>query len=82
MSGPDSANQVDRTILRGLCLERGLLKSAMVTLGIAPLPSGVRDSSSLMKPEDEARYVLPLVILQARTFSPSPSFSSPLTGVQ
>lgn len=61
---------------------RGLLKSAMGAVGEDLFPSGVRDSSSLMKLEDEARYVLLPVILQATTSSLSPLLSLPRAAEQ
>ncbi len=66
----------------GLCLEQGLVKKCNGRCGNSPSPLGVRDSSSLMKLEDEACYVLLPVIHQAVTFSLSPLFSLPLPVVQ
>lgn len=58
----------------GCVWNRGLLKSATGTVGVDLSFPGVRDSSSLMKLEDEACYVLLPVILQAMTFSLSLDF--------
>lgn len=64
-----------------LCLEQGLVKKCSWCCGNIPSPLRVRDSSSLMKLEDDARYVLLFLCEQTITFSLSPLFSLSLAVV-